>query len=161
MTADDIEPWMIWGYYISPMMYGQNAIVMNEFLDKRWSAVRSLRGLIVFISCIESCAWTISCLSKFMFEYSQFWILKHKKLLEVLKTLINWTCSQIQIQELMHLQLGKSSLSPEDSSQMNIGSGYVLEHYLDFLFSLTSYSLQHWHFWIVSSSHFQFFLFHQ
>lgn len=31
---------MIWGYYVSPMMYGQNAIVMNEFLDKRWSAVR-------------------------------------------------------------------------------------------------------------------------
>ncbi|XP_061340261.1 pleiotropic drug resistance protein 2-like isoform X2 [Gastrolobium bilobum] len=37
IAKDDIEPWMIWGYYISPMMYGQNAIVMNEFLDKRWS----------------------------------------------------------------------------------------------------------------------------
>ncbi|XP_027349414.1 ABC transporter G family member 39-like isoform X5 [Abrus precatorius] len=37
VAKDDIEPWMIWGYYISPMMYGQNAIVMNEFLDKRWS----------------------------------------------------------------------------------------------------------------------------
>ena len=42
LTADDIEPWMIWGYYLSPMMYGQNAIVMNEFLDKRWNSVRSL-----------------------------------------------------------------------------------------------------------------------
>ncbi|KAM5559550.1 pleiotropic drug resistance protein 2 [Rosa sericea] len=38
VAKNDIEPWMIWGYYISPMMYGQNAIVMNEFLDKRWSA---------------------------------------------------------------------------------------------------------------------------
>ncbi|PSS04971.1 Pleiotropic drug resistance protein [Actinidia chinensis var. chinensis] len=37
VAKDDIEPWMIWGYYISPMMYGQNAIAMNEFLDKRWS----------------------------------------------------------------------------------------------------------------------------
>ncbi|KAI4365646.1 hypothetical protein MLD38_021612 [Melastoma candidum] len=37
VSKNDIEPWMIWGYYISPMMYGQNAIVMNEFLDKRWS----------------------------------------------------------------------------------------------------------------------------
>ncbi|XP_059428884.1 ABC transporter G family member 34-like [Corylus avellana] len=37
VSRNDIEPWMIWGYYISPMMYGQNAIVMNEFLDKRWS----------------------------------------------------------------------------------------------------------------------------
>lgn len=33
---------MIWGYYLSPMMYGQNAIVVNEFLDKRWNKVRSL-----------------------------------------------------------------------------------------------------------------------
>ncbi|KAE8690066.1 Pleiotropic drug resistance protein 2 [Hibiscus syriacus] len=38
VAKNDIDPWMIWGYYVSPMMYGQNAIVMNEFLDKRWSA---------------------------------------------------------------------------------------------------------------------------
>ncbi|KAK4582896.1 hypothetical protein RGQ29_025889 [Quercus rubra] len=38
VAKNDIEPWMIWGYYLSPMMYGQNALVMNEFLDKRWSA---------------------------------------------------------------------------------------------------------------------------
>ncbi|KAF5177312.1 Abc transporter g family member, partial [Thalictrum thalictroides] len=36
-TIDDIQPWMIWGFYISPMMYGQNAIAINEFLDQRWS----------------------------------------------------------------------------------------------------------------------------
>ncbi|XP_047341338.1 ABC transporter G family member 34-like [Impatiens glandulifera] len=38
VSKNDIKPFMIWGYYISPMMYGQNAIVMNEFLDKRWDA---------------------------------------------------------------------------------------------------------------------------
>ncbi|WRX26914.1 ABC transporter-like [Theobroma cacao] len=38
VSREDIKPWMIWGYYLSPMMYGQNAIVMNEFLDKRWNA---------------------------------------------------------------------------------------------------------------------------
>ncbi|PPD96099.1 hypothetical protein GOBAR_DD06886 [Gossypium barbadense] len=38
IAKNDIEPWMIWGYYVSPMMYGQNAIVMNEFLDERWNA---------------------------------------------------------------------------------------------------------------------------
>ncbi|KAK9939885.1 hypothetical protein M0R45_016566 [Rubus argutus] len=38
VAKDDIDSWMIWGYYISPMMYGQNAIAINEFLDKRWSA---------------------------------------------------------------------------------------------------------------------------
>ncbi|KAK9022470.1 hypothetical protein V6N11_002730 [Hibiscus sabdariffa] len=37
VAKDDIDPWMIWGYYLSPMMYGQNAIVMNEFLDERWN----------------------------------------------------------------------------------------------------------------------------
>ncbi|XP_021845699.1 ABC transporter G family member 39 isoform X2 [Spinacia oleracea] len=37
IAKDDIAPWMKWAYYLSPMMYGQNAIVINEFLDKRWS----------------------------------------------------------------------------------------------------------------------------
>ncbi|KAL6326623.1 hypothetical protein AAG906_009749 [Vitis piasezkii] len=36
--VNDIEPWMIWAYYASPMTYGQNALVINEFLDDRWSA---------------------------------------------------------------------------------------------------------------------------
>ncbi|KAG6761775.1 hypothetical protein POTOM_035008 [Populus tomentosa] len=35
--ADDIELWMRWGYYLSPIMYGQNAISINEFLDNRWA----------------------------------------------------------------------------------------------------------------------------
>ncbi|KDP34703.1 hypothetical protein JCGZ_10908 [Jatropha curcas] len=37
ISRNDIASWMIWGYYISPMMYGQNAIAINEFLDSRWS----------------------------------------------------------------------------------------------------------------------------
>ncbi|MCD9561243.1 Pleiotropic drug resistance protein 2 [Datura stramonium] len=37
VAKDDLEPWIQWGYYISPMTYGQNAIAINEFLDKRWS----------------------------------------------------------------------------------------------------------------------------
>ncbi|KAJ9553698.1 hypothetical protein OSB04_017743 [Centaurea solstitialis] len=36
VARDDIHSWMIWGYYVSPMMYGQNAIMINEFLDDRW-----------------------------------------------------------------------------------------------------------------------------
>ncbi|CAI0410721.1 unnamed protein product [Linum tenue] len=35
IAKDDIQPWLIWGYYISPMMYAQNAIMINEFLDER------------------------------------------------------------------------------------------------------------------------------
>nr|GEZ66761.1 plant PDR ABC transporter associated [Tanacetum cinerariifolium] len=34
---DDSEAWISWGFYVSPMMYAQNALVLNEFLDKRWS----------------------------------------------------------------------------------------------------------------------------
>lgn len=38
-TIDDLQPWMKWAYYLSPMSYGQNAIVIVEFLDPRWSLV--------------------------------------------------------------------------------------------------------------------------
>ncbi|XP_076930284.1 ABC transporter G family member 39-like [Bidens hawaiensis] len=38
VAKDDTEPWMSWGFYASPMMYAQNALVINEFLDDRWSA---------------------------------------------------------------------------------------------------------------------------
>ncbi|CAM8980801.1 unnamed protein product [Rhodiola kirilowii] len=38
IAKDDIEPWMRWVYYVSPMSYAQNAMVINEFLDDRWSA---------------------------------------------------------------------------------------------------------------------------
>ncbi|KAI4352600.1 hypothetical protein L6164_006836 [Bauhinia variegata] len=38
IAKDNIEPWLLWCYYATPMMYGQNAIAINEFLDKRWSA---------------------------------------------------------------------------------------------------------------------------
>ncbi|KAK3408151.1 hypothetical protein EUGRSUZ_J00449 [Eucalyptus grandis] len=37
VAKDDISKGMIWGYYISPMMYGQNAIAINEFLSDRWN----------------------------------------------------------------------------------------------------------------------------
>ncbi|CAN0916694.1 Pleiotropic drug resistance protein 2 [Linum grandiflorum] len=33
----DIAEWMRWCYYLSPVMYGQNAIAINEFLDDRWN----------------------------------------------------------------------------------------------------------------------------
>ncbi|KAK4478717.1 hypothetical protein RD792_014215 [Penstemon davidsonii] len=38
VAKDDLQPWIKWAYYMSPMSWGQNAIVMNEFLDDRWSA---------------------------------------------------------------------------------------------------------------------------
>jgi len=41
---------MTWAYYMSPMMYGQTAIVMNEFLDERWSSVRFHQVLLLLTS---------------------------------------------------------------------------------------------------------------
>ncbi|XP_050890651.1 pleiotropic drug resistance protein 1 [Lathyrus oleraceus] len=35
--AEDIKSWWIWGYWISPLMYGQNAIMVNEFLGDSWN----------------------------------------------------------------------------------------------------------------------------
>ncbi|KAJ7522660.1 hypothetical protein O6H91_18G021400 [Diphasiastrum complanatum] len=36
VDREDIHPWWIWGYWSSPMMYGQNALSVNEFLAHRW-----------------------------------------------------------------------------------------------------------------------------
>ncbi|KAL3361339.1 hypothetical protein AABB24_014307 [Solanum stoloniferum] len=39
LSRDDVKQWLIWGYWISPMMYAQNAIAVNEFLGKSWAHV--------------------------------------------------------------------------------------------------------------------------
>ncbi|KAK6152321.1 hypothetical protein DH2020_014956 [Rehmannia glutinosa] len=44
VAKDDLDPWLKWAYYVSPMSYGQNAIVMNEFLDERWSTIEHSLG---------------------------------------------------------------------------------------------------------------------
>ncbi|XP_020691517.1 ABC transporter G family member 45 isoform X1 [Dendrobium catenatum] len=37
LSRDDIQPWLKWGYWSSPLTYGQNAVALNEFLDERWN----------------------------------------------------------------------------------------------------------------------------
>ncbi|XP_058223773.1 pleiotropic drug resistance protein 1-like isoform X1 [Rhododendron vialii] len=39
LSRDDIKKWWIWGYWASPLMYGQNAIAVNEFLGDSWRHV--------------------------------------------------------------------------------------------------------------------------
>lgn len=34
-----MKPWWEWGYWISPLTYGQNAISVNEFLGHSWRHV--------------------------------------------------------------------------------------------------------------------------
>ncbi|WRX26795.1 ABC transporter-like [Theobroma cacao] len=42
LSREDIKKWWIWGYWISPMMYGQNALMVNEFLGNQWNHVNAL-----------------------------------------------------------------------------------------------------------------------
>eukprot|EP00252_Welwitschia_mirabilis_P009404 TRINITY_DN2197_c1_g4_i2.p1 TRINITY_DN2197_c1_g4~~TRINITY_DN2197_c1_g4_i2.p1 ORF type:complete len:1146 (+),score=116.07 TRINITY_DN2197_c1_g4_i2:852-4289(+) len=37
LSKDDIKAWWIWGYWISPLMYSQTAITVNELLGHKWS----------------------------------------------------------------------------------------------------------------------------
>ncbi|GAA0140844.1 ATP-binding cassette [Lithospermum erythrorhizon] len=39
LSREDIRPWWSWVYWISPLMYGQNAISVNEFLGHSWKHV--------------------------------------------------------------------------------------------------------------------------
>uniref|UniRef100_A0A166EKX5 ABC transporter domain-containing protein n=1 Tax=Daucus carota subsp. sativus TaxID=79200 RepID=A0A166EKX5_DAUCS len=36
LARGDVPDWWLWGYYSSPMMYGMNAIAVNEFLGHQW-----------------------------------------------------------------------------------------------------------------------------
>ncbi|XP_058751871.1 pleiotropic drug resistance protein 1-like [Vicia villosa] len=36
LSKKDIKKWWIWGFWISPLMYGQNALMANEFLGHSW-----------------------------------------------------------------------------------------------------------------------------
>ncbi|XP_020209924.2 ABC transporter G family member 40-like [Cajanus cajan] len=39
LSKKDIKSWWIWGFWISPLMYGQNALMVNEFLGNSWHNV--------------------------------------------------------------------------------------------------------------------------
>ncbi|GAB2219919.1 hypothetical protein Drorol1_Dr00007559, partial [Drosera rotundifolia] len=37
LSRDNVKSWWIWGYWMSPLMYAQNGLAVNEFLGKSWS----------------------------------------------------------------------------------------------------------------------------
>lgn len=39
LSTDDVKKWWIWGYWISPMMYAMNGIVVNEYLGHKFKKV--------------------------------------------------------------------------------------------------------------------------
>jgi hypothetical protein len=38
-VTDYIPSWWIWGFWVSPLMYAQNAASVNEFLGHSWDKV--------------------------------------------------------------------------------------------------------------------------
>uniref|UniRef100_A0A5B6YJY6 Putative pleiotropic drug resistance protein 1-like n=1 Tax=Davidia involucrata TaxID=16924 RepID=A0A5B6YJY6_DAVIN len=41
LSRENIKKWWIWGFWMSPLMYAQNAILVNEFFGKSWGRVVS------------------------------------------------------------------------------------------------------------------------
>ncbi|KAF8026782.1 hypothetical protein BT93_F3302 [Corymbia citriodora subsp. variegata] len=39
LSRENVKKWWIWGYWASPLMYGQNAIVVNEFFGHSWQKI--------------------------------------------------------------------------------------------------------------------------
>ncbi|KAI3830813.1 hypothetical protein MKW92_006041 [Papaver armeniacum] len=39
LSQNNVKKWWIWGYWISPLMYGTNAILVNEFYGDQWNKV--------------------------------------------------------------------------------------------------------------------------
>ncbi|CAN1121692.1 Pleiotropic drug resistance protein 1 [Linum perenne] len=39
LSREDVKKWWIWAFWASPMMYGQNALIVNEFLGNSWSHI--------------------------------------------------------------------------------------------------------------------------
>ncbi|KAH6833259.1 pleiotropic drug resistance 12 [Perilla frutescens var. hirtella] len=54
LSRDDIQKWWIWGNWISPIMYAQNAVSVNEFLGKSWSHISSISEEPIGVSVLRS-----------------------------------------------------------------------------------------------------------
>ncbi|KAM5564594.1 hypothetical protein ABKV19_018929 [Rosa sericea] len=39
LSREEMKNWLLWGYWLSPMMYGTNAMAVNEFFGKSWRHV--------------------------------------------------------------------------------------------------------------------------
>ncbi|KAI3964979.1 hypothetical protein MKW92_003515 [Papaver armeniacum] len=39
LSRNNVKSWWIWGYWMSPLMYGTNAVLVNEFYGDQWKKV--------------------------------------------------------------------------------------------------------------------------
>ncbi|KAK1376049.1 hypothetical protein POM88_032242 [Heracleum sosnowskyi] len=54
LARGDVADYWIWGYYSSPMMYGMNAIAVNEFLGDQWSKLNSYKNETIGVAVLKS-----------------------------------------------------------------------------------------------------------
>ncbi|XP_063937326.1 pleiotropic drug resistance protein 1-like isoform X1 [Daucus carota subsp. sativus] len=54
LARGDVPDWWIWGYYCSPIMYGMNAITVNEFLGHQWSKLNKNTTETVGVALLKS-----------------------------------------------------------------------------------------------------------
>ncbi|KAL8034647.1 hypothetical protein ABFX02_12G042200 [Erythranthe guttata] len=54
LSRENVKKWWIWGYYISPMMYAQNAIMVNEFTGHSWKHVSTNANMSLGVEVLES-----------------------------------------------------------------------------------------------------------
>ncbi|GAB2284885.1 transcription factor [Dionaea muscipula] len=54
LSRENVKKWWIWGYWISPLMYVQNAISVNEFLGHSWNHVVDATGVPLGIQVLRS-----------------------------------------------------------------------------------------------------------
>uniref|UniRef100_A0A0D9YBJ8 ABC transporter domain-containing protein n=2 Tax=Oryza TaxID=4527 RepID=A0A0D9YBJ8_9ORYZ len=54
LARPDVKKWWIWGYWISPLSYAQNAISTNEFLGHSWSQILPGENVTLGVSVLKS-----------------------------------------------------------------------------------------------------------
>lgn len=59
IILDCIPSWWIWGFWISPLMYAQNAASVNEFLGHSWNKVRYRQSICSYF-CHFTCSFKLT-----------------------------------------------------------------------------------------------------
>ncbi|KAK8938653.1 putative pleiotropic drug resistance protein 7 [Platanthera zijinensis] len=54
ISHDDLKKWWVWAYWLSPLMYSQNAISVNEFLGTNWNRMIPNSNVTLGIQILES-----------------------------------------------------------------------------------------------------------
>ncbi|KAL9250442.1 Pleiotropic drug resistance protein 1-like protein [Drosera capensis] len=54
VSRENVKKWWIWGYWISPLMYAQNAVSVNVFLGRSWNHIVDGSGVPLGIQVLKS-----------------------------------------------------------------------------------------------------------